>query len=498
MTERSSIVRLRIHSTDLISNKTQENIVSVSENKYKPSVEFLRCLIERIFDIPRSHQLSLTVAGVPLDQIETMDVCVMSERIWRSPNPIILHYYACTDVQLSTLSTLIDNVSNATQTMNITLLLSLLNRLLYFLNIHGSEGTNLYLVKRGFLQKLKEILIYINTELDVLPENDLNEHLLDCIQCTSVMLKLLWMFGVYWEMLVLVSKLGFCEEIIKLYSFANTNKLNYRRKYESDELLHSCHGAFQMIIEVKEEAIKLGNNLSFLNLLKHQFLETDNSAFEYCLESLIFFSISIYKLASFNLYSSGIYTEILQYFLSQDIYTADYKSCRVYYNVCMITLNSLKTPDLEFSDNSFLNQATQLLEKFLQDVLVEQIVSYEKDHNTTWNILEYFVCFFFIPRNSIIGSQLEQNTHKIVNKYFGMAHFTLEVLLRQEKHRESILAKKLVDLLIIADWKCGNIQAKLRKYFPDLPFFPIPTLHDISAVNAFCYGLGDYSDLMNS
>ena len=176
----------------------------------------------------------------------------------------------------------------------------------------------------------------------------------------------------------------------------------------------------------------------------------------------------------------------------------DYRVCRVYYNVCMITLNSLRTPDLVFPDSSFLNQATQLLEKFLQDVQIHQIVSYEEDHSSTWNILEYFVCFFFIPKNSLLGFKLEQNSHRIVSKYIGMAHFTLEVLLRQERHRERILANKLVELLIIADWLHGSIQVKLRKYFPDLTFFPVPTLHDISAVNAFCYGLGDYSDLMNS
>ena len=492
------MISLRINSTDFISNKTEENVVTVSENEYKPSVEFFRRLIESNFNIPRGIQLSLSIAGVPLDQIETMDVFLMSERIWRSPNPVTLHYYACTDIELSTLSAIIDHIDSATQTMHISRLTVLLHRLLYCLDIDKSQGTYLYLVKRGFLQRLKEIFIHVNSEFEFLPDSISYDTLVNYSDCISRVVKLLWKFGVKWEILVLISKLGFPEEILKLYSFANNNELIKSFRSESDELLHACHGALQMIIELKGEAIKLGNNVSFLNLLKHQFLETDNSSFEYCLESLVFFSISIYKLASVNLYSNGIYTEILNFFVSTDIDTMDYRVSRVYYNVCMITLNSLKTQDLILPDYSFLNQATRLLEMFLQDVQIQQIVSYEIDHGSTWNILEYFICFFFIPQNSILGSKLEQNTHKIVNLYFGMAHFTLEVLLRQDKHRKSILAEKLVDLLIIADWKCGNIQAKLRKYFPDLPVFPVPTLHDISAIHAFCYGLGDYSDLMNS
>lgn len=492
------MIRFQIHSTDFTSNKTEENVVSVSENDYKPSIEYFRCLIERNFNIPRENQLSLSIAGVSLDQIETMDVCLMSERIWRSPNPITLHHYACTDIRLSILSDFIDRIEIVTQTMHISRLLYLLSRLWYYLNYQKSKGTYLYFVKRGFLQRLKEIFVHINSELAALPDEISYRTLTDYIDCISQVVQFLWHFGFSWEILVLISKLGFCEEILKLYSFANNSGFIQSFERESDELIHVCHGAFQMIIEVKGEAIKLGNNVSFLNLLKHQFLETDNSPFEFCLKSLVFLSISIYKLASVNLYSNGIYEEILEFYVSKDIDTMDYRVCRVYYNVCMITLNSLRTPDLVFPDSSFLNQATQLLEKFLQDVQIHQIVSYEEDHSSTWNILEYFVCFFFIPKNSLLGFKLEQNSHRIVNKYIGMAHFTLEVLLRQERHRERILANKLVELLIIADWLHGSIQVKLRKYFPDLTFFPVPTLHDISAVNAFCYGLGDYSDLMNS
>ena len=94
----------------------------------------------------------------------------------------------------------------------------------------------------------------------------------------------------------------------------------------------------------------------------------------------------------------------------------------------------------------------------------------------------------------------EEGSDEIVDRYYRMAFFVLEVLLRQERHRNKIIADDLINLLIVAHWRTHEstcIYNMLKIYFPHLVYYPVPSLHDIAAVSAFCAGLGDFSDLPN-
>ncbi|KAI6645996.1 hypothetical protein LOD99_13249 [Oopsacas minuta] len=498
------LITLRIHSTKINETEVQVHLLRVRKNDDKHNVEYFRNLIENELNIPRVCHLSLSIAGTPLDPIETMEVCSMSDRIWDNPNPITLHYYAPT-LAFNRLSNLLEQIDNAIDQTNIPHVQTRLERLIHFHNdchLSRGVGTQLYLVNKGFIHKLRDLLVYLHSELE--NEDSSSEIMTRTnLKCISDIIHVLWSYADSREMLLLMSQLEFTKEFLRLYFLANTKVITSKvNQIYWQDICHDCHGIFQMIVEVKDVAIRLGNDETFLKILKTNFLRPTLEFFDCCLQSNIFLSISIHKSTSVNLYCHGIYLEILEHFVANQYISFDSRISRIYSNVSLIILNSLKTPNLILFGSKFLFQASRLLGLFLRDVSIQEIIQYEHTHNTTWNIIEHFIGFFFVPSNSILASVMfcEKTTgkHPIVDLYFKMAHFSLKVLLRQEKHRSRILAEKLLELLIIADWRCGGIQEELRLYFSGLHSYPVPSLHDICAVQAYCYGLGDYSDLMES
>ena len=503
-----AIIALYIHCTEVYDNQIYTKVLRVSESEYRPSIEYFRKLIERELDIPRVCQLSLSVAGVPMDPLETMEEFCLSDRVFKNPNPIALQYYT-TSLNLEELTTILDNIDNAIIQKNIMFLNSLFQRLTTFLRqvnwvSKEATGTKLYINYCGFLEKLKNSLISQTDIFSRLYQNANEQILLGVIQdIIGTTLRFIWCFGGGWEDCLILSHYDFLGIILRIFNIANdVFTIHTSIQRDTCDLLYSCFGFFQMIVEQKRTAIELGNNDKFLSVLKDALLcqYFNWGSFELCLQSLIFFCISIHSLASTKFYSSGIYTEILNYFENVTYSNSDNTFCRILYNVNLITLNALRRPGL-ILDSDIIRKTSILMHNFTKNVSVENIVQYEVTHNTSWNIIEYFVAFFFVPTNSPLGkimlNQVGYRNNCIIDSYFGIADLVLEVLFRQKKHRKQVLAEKLLDLLVIAHWRRGGIYSKVRLYFPN-EYFPVPSLHDIAAISAFCAGLGDYSELMHS
>ena len=505
--EEDTIFELQVHCTELYENEVYTKVLRVMKSEYIPSIEYFRKLIERELDIPRVCQLSLSAAGVPLDPLETMEECCLSHRLFKDPNPITLHYYT-TSLNLIELDTLLNEIDSAMVQERIVYLDSLFQRLTRFLRqvnwvSKEATGTKLYINHSGFLEKLKNSLVFQTKFFSKIYENKTKDRqaLLSIMRCIEATLRFIWCFGGGWEDCLIIAKYDFLGIILRIFNIANEVFALHTSIGETGDLLFSCYGLFQMVVEQKSIAISLGNNDKFLSILKDALLCKYFywGTFERCLHSLIIFCISIHSPGHANIYRSGIYTEILNHFVSIRISKFDNTLCRIHYNVCLVTLNILKSPNLKFI-RDLADKASRLLENFLKNISVENIVQYESIHNTSWNIIEYFVSFFFVPINSILGNIMYQTegVYKIlVSRYFRVADLILEVIFRQEKHRQQVLAEKLLDLLVIAHWRRGGIYSKLRTYFPN-NYIPVPSLHDIAAISAFCAGLGDYSKLIHS
>ena len=516
--EEDTIFELQVHCTELYENEVYTKVLRVMKSEYIPSIEYFRKLIERELDIPRVCQLSLSAAGVPLDPLETMEECCLSHRLLKDPNPITLHYYT-TSLNLKILSHFLVRINNYENNMSEKKILGIyteigtLTRFVRQISWVSKEavGTTLFIVRSGFVHKLKQMLILLNTKSEsLLNQKEKTDSIMQfrvIIKCLSAIMDFLWILGGSWELVVFLSELGLIDEFIRTLLIANNEFVIKSMYQESIDLLLNCYGIFQMIIELKVAALRLGTDKEFVLILKnillgkHSIWKPINSH----LLSVIIFSMSHYTVPSTLLYNTGIFAELLDYHVngSDSHITNDNDVKSHYYNLGMMTLNVLRTPNLVSVCGDFLQNASRILYAFLQNVSIEDIVQSEDDSSVVWQVMENFVAFFFIPINSILGRIREgSDTSGIVDRYYRMAYFVLEVLLRQERHRDKIIAENLIDLLLIADWRTRgsttSIRSMLNIYFPHLVYYPVPSLHDIAAVSAFCSGLGDFSDLIYS
>ena len=506
------VIELQIDCTELYEKEYYTQVLRISESQYIPSIEYFRKLIERELDIPRVCQLSLSVAGVPLDPLETMEECCLSHRLFKDPNPITLHYYT-TSLNLVELSKLLIRTGKVINEKNITVLYMRIQEILSFLKqiswvSKEAVGTTLFIVRSGFVQKLKQMLILLNTKSEsLLNQKKTTDSIMQfrvVMKCLSAITSFFWALGGSWEFLVFLSELGLIDEFIRTLLIANNEFVIKSMYQESIDLLHSCYGIFQMIIELKVAALRLGTDKEFLLNLKDTLLGKHLTwmPFDRCLQSVIFFCMSYHTVPSTQLYNTGVYTELLIQFENDAITYSNVVKC-LFYNVNMMVLNALRTPNLVDLCGDFCNSASRLFDNFLQKVSPYSIVQYDQGYGVVWQVMENFVAFFFIPINSILGRIREGSyTSGIVDRYYRMAYFVLEVLLRQERHRDKIIAENLLDLLLVADWRTRgsttSIRSMLNIYFPHLVYYPVPSLHDIAAVSAFCAGLGDFSDLIYS
>ena len=106
----------------------------------------------------------------------------------------------------------------------------------------------------------------------------------------------------------------------------------------------------------------------------------------------------------------------------------------------MMILNALTTSNMSCLGYDFLQVASRFIHTLLQNVSIHDVVQHEDDHSVVWEVMECFVAFFFIPSNSILGRiRTEEGSDEIVDYFYKMAFFVLEVLLRQERHRNKII-----------------------------------------------------------
>ena len=505
-----TILELQIHCTEIYDNQIYTRVLRVSESEYRPSVEYFRNLIERELNIPRVCQLSLSVAGVPLDPLETMEECCLSHRVFDNPNPINLQYYT-TSLDMKQLSEILEQINNSSESNNLSFYTQIitLRRFVGQSNWNSKEtlGTTLFIVHNGFIQRLKpNLILLIDKSVRLLSGKEAinkKRKLKIIMKCLSIILYLFWSLGGSWGFLEFISEIGLVGEFIRILVFANDEYSIESLQNESRELIHNCYGILQAVTELERSALLLGTDQRFLLILKDDLLgkHLEWKPCDYCLQSVIFFCMSYHTVPSALLHNTGIYAELLSHFMNESITDDNVPS---YYNVNMTLLNALRTPNLIDSCNDFCNSATRLFDRFLTRVSLHSLIQYENARSVVWEVMEKFVAFFFIPTNSILGRIIARegpDGEEIVASYYGMSFFVLEVLLRQERHRNKIIAEGVLALLIVAHWRTHgstSIYNMLRIFFPHLVYYPVPSLHDIAAVSAFCAGLGDFSDLITS
>ena len=505
-----AVIELQVHCTELYENEVYTKVLGVMKSEYIPSIEYFRKLIERELGIPRVCQLSLSVAGIPLDPLETMEECCLSHRLFMNPNPITLHYYT-TSLNLRELSKLFSEIENAMRTLVLNDILNHFDSLVSYQSkfnwkSKSALNTAMYFSQSGFLQRLKFVLIYLNEQLaDGIYDLNVTDEsaeiaIEEVISCISIILRFLWHLGGSWELCVYVSELGFTR--IFLHSFLLATKVA-KQTYSAFELQNSCFGAINLVVDQKPTSYIILENEHILNLLKDAFLCKNfiHPPYTIALLSVMFFYIANYPKVSTRLFDNGIFIEILEYFLVKGNKSTDGTDVRINFDVCMLTLNILRTPRLSVAvDNwTYRDNMAKLLANFIRIASVKDLVQYEEIHSYSWTNIEYFFTFFLVPKNSILGNIMSHNPlSDIVKKYFELAHIILEVRFRQTSRRELVFTEKLLALLVIVDWKYGNIIDKLRVFFPDLLYTPVPSLHDIAAISAFSAGLGEYSELMHS
>ena len=412
------------------------------------------------------------------------------------------------------LSELLSQISNAIREGNVTHLYHFIEDLLTFMRqiswiSKESVGTTLFFVRHGFVQKLKRVLMLLNNRFECFGDqeetNDSTARFKVIIKCLSAITSFFWDLGGSWEFLMFMSEIGVIGEFLRTFLIANHVYPIESLQNESRDLLHNCYGSIQMFIELKRSALLLGTDQRFLLILKDDLLgkHLEWKPYDKCLQSVIFFCMSYHTVPSALLHNTGIYAELLSHFMNESIPDSIIGMC-LHYNVNMIILNALRTPSLVDSSGEFGNSTARLFDTFLMRVSPHNIIQYDLACTVVWEVMESFVAFFFIPTNSILGRIIARegsDGEEIVASYYGMSFFVLEVLLRQERHRNKIIAEGVLALLIVAHWRTHgstSIYNMLRIFFPHLVYYPVPSLHDIAAVSAFCAGLGDFSDLITS
>ena len=497
------------------------------------SLNSLHHLIESKLNIPRICQLEIFLEEILMNASSTDLIANLLKRIRSKlePTSICLRYFsACT--QFNSIRTLVERFESGLQHLNYRDLIRTIE-LIDMDHIYGAgEGwgsieataVRLYLVDVGFLDKVYSFIQHMNDFLmnalkhkiqttlgrflsrarrkHPTPELDL------VVQTLSAALGMLWNFGANVEDRQYLFERGFYRLFRSTLEITMTLRESKKRSWSNlgDTLFRRSFGVFGAFAETRQAAIHLGTDDFFLLILRNVLLNPNlYSSYDLAMASLIMFFLTSHSSISLNLIISDSYSTLARRFAMDELTLPPIvRLTDVLYNiryfVCLILINMVKTPNTENLPSSVAQDIQQVWTHFLDRVGNTNIIArFEKDHKVIWGTLEPFISLFFIPKHSFIGLLMQTDYDNVmVQAYLKIVRFSLEVVLRLDKNIEQIFEENLFTQLIFADWRLGEISTKLRKYFPNLIYFPVPSLYDISALTCICEGLGNYSTFYHS
>ena len=507
----------------------RENI-RVSEKDFHSSLEYLQDLIEIELDIPRISQIEISINEVKLNC--SMSPLIIgpllrnlvtrnSERII----PISLQYYsAC--IRFSCLSQLVNRFNVALRNCNYRAIAHIIDCIDYdFICSNGwgssrATGIRLYLADVGFMDKLVYFITHVHSILHSALEGYTDDRpgrvsyrmettfcvplstLAMATKSMSATQDFLWNFGANIEDRLYQYNKEFLPllfgtlKIVDLFEKSNDIELVKLGK----SLSSNAFGVFGGFVEIWHIASWLNSDPTgiFLQFLKKQLLQPlSTCGYEFAVSSYIFLFLSSHCEISQRYIYENIYDNIINHFSdfhtqNSSLYLVDTTYC-----ICLSLVNMLNTTgtwNAAQSSHRF-NSILNIWEHFLKDTSPDVIARFERRNNFIWGSLEPFTALFFSPKNSYLG--FKQRTtdssspeYRVVDLYLQMAHFSLEVVLRMASFREQLIRENLLTRLIVADWRLGRIVDKLRYFYPNLDYYPVPSLYDISALTAIREGLG--------
>ncbi|KAI6660029.1 hypothetical protein LOD99_14370 [Oopsacas minuta] len=497
-----------------------------------PSIEYLQDLIEKELNIPRVCQIDIYIGNIKLNCSPSGSVIESLPRnIFRRRKPIrvtLRYYTVCTS--FSSLIQLLDEFCLAVQNLEYREIHFVLEEIFSYFNEMSKYGALeptgdcIFLSNVGFIdmlllliQHIHELLLSkISTETirNSDPDNsnpDLFLHNqkqtfqykkieMPCL-CLGMSQGLLWNFGSDVEYRILLYKKGFLHLSLTTLEIAEWFRKSGNLKFVNlgDLLFSQTFCAFGGLSEIWTIVGELCSNRNFLKVLKDTLLTHPNQEYEdeIPIASYMFITLSSHCEISRIFLSDGLYSEVIQYYHEVQTLNDYGDKC---YCVSLGLVNMLNTPGTWNIDPILPGQILQIWENFL-DLFSHDIASmFEKDYS--FNSLEPFTLLYFSPKNSYLGfQQLSTNSvsnRRFIETYIKLALFSLEVVLMLEGNLDLLLKQNIFTHLLIADWKIGKIAKKLRKYYPNLIHFPVPSLYDISGMTAIREGLGSYSEFFHS
>ncbi|KAI6660016.1 hypothetical protein LOD99_14357 [Oopsacas minuta] len=499
----------------------------INEKYFHPTIEYLQNLIEGELNIPRVCQIDISIDDIKLNCSPKGSIIKSLPRdLYRRTKPIhmtLRYYTTCTS--FSSMVQLLDRLYIAIQNLEylkVGQVLEVIGSYFNELNDWGSlESTGDYIflsnvgfidILVGFIQHIHKLLLSkISTEtlgsLD-LENNKEHTNLFPAIQmpcfCLGISQGLLWNFGANVEERILLYKKGFLHLSFATLEISDMLKKcgNIRFVGLGELLFSQTFGGFSGLSEIWTIAGELCSNRNFLKVLQDTFLTipNPNNELDVSIASCTFMILSSHCELSNNFMSIGTYNEVIQYYYNKIDIMNDYgDKC---YCVCLSLVNMLNTPGTWNMDHILPDQILQIWENFLDQFSPSNVSKFEKDHSYIWGSLEPFTLLYFSPKNSYLGfQQLSTNSvsnRRFIETYIKLALFSLEVVLMLEGNLDLLLKQNIFTHLLIADWKIGKIVEELRKYYPNLVHFPVPSLYDISGMTAIREGLGSYSEFFHS
>ena len=518
-----TIRAIQVDCTKLYDGTVHRHYLQVAQLE-ELSVQFFRDLIETHLDIPAVCQVRLTVNGISLDPLP-LDFCDFPNRFIQNGDPIRIrleYYVASADmVQLAVaLDTFCSGVSPVMDYKLVSDGLDHLETSCFNVKWDSNEavGYRLYMNSIGFLPILFELIEKLNASLkdiferakdtpETYDDDDDPEWMDDLIRVFQTLLKAirtLMLFSARWEDKMLMCELKFPSLIRDTLSIAQlyfTLKDKTLRQI-GDSVVYYCSMELQLLLSVRAVSVQFGLDRKFLEILKDCLILKRGMSSEQRPDAICLFNLSGAASVSQLLYSSGIYEEIINFYQSQKLYTADHSlKYEVFYRVALVTMHMLKTPNLHMTSPKVVRNSSTLLNYFLSKVTAEDIANIERD-GICFGTLENYFSILFIPSNSILGkimagSESRDKYRSLISNCFKMGVFTMEVLMLLEAGRRVILSENLLPHMVIANWTIGNLTNKIKLHFPSITHLPVPSLYDIAALKAVSIGIGDYKEMMH-
>ena len=513
---------IQIECTKLLDATVHRHCVRVViPQDPKMCVNYFRDLIERELEIPAICQVRLDVNGVPFDPLPP-DFTDFPSRLFKPGEPICIsldYYIAGADLQTihSTINKF--NTSISTDTINHDLMthsLDLLEVACFNVSWSSDEavGARLYINSTGFLPKLYEVFRITNSKLkqslsELTGNSNSNSQQNSansvgyCFHTLAQALSNLMLMSARWEDKMLVCETNIPSVIRETLTIC---KVYFSTKFVNlkaikNSLIYYCFSELQLLLSVRPVCLQFGLDLEFLEILRDSIINWTGSN-PHVSKLICLFNLSGSSAVSHLLYSSGIYSEIIEHYLKKDILTeTNHRFYELYFRACLITLHMLKTPRLSVTSDKIVKDSATLLRSFLSHLSAKQIADMEKD-SFCFGTLENYISLIFLPSNSILGSLManEENRVKyrtLMEDFISMGVLTMEVLMLLESGRRVILSENLLPHIVIADWTIGQLQSKIKPNFPHITHIPVPRLYDIAAIKVVYMGIGDYKEMMH-